>query len=78
MNGGKTGGGGGFGNRKRRHRVRCVLACLVELALQVLLGDLEIAHGHGDVFVSLQLAESRQTDSETEHLGGIAGVNGEV
>ena len=70
LNGGKTGGAGGFGNRKRRHRVRCVLACLVELALQVLLGDLEIAHGHGDVIVTEQLHESRKTDPETEHLSG--------
>ena len=42
----------------------------MELALQILLGDLEIAHGHGDVIVTQQLHESRKTDPETEHLCG--------
>jgi hypothetical protein len=44
----------------------------VELALQILLGDLEIAQGHADVFVPQELHESGKTDTETEHLGGIA------
>lgn len=51
MNGGETGGGGVFGNSKRRHRVRWVLACTLELALHIWLGDLEIIQGHADVFV---------------------------
>ena len=33
---------------------------LVEFALQVLLGDLHIAQGHGDVFVAQQLHECRK------------------
>lgn len=51
MNGGETGGASVFGNRKRRHAVRWVLACTVELALQIGLGHLEITQGHADVFV---------------------------
>jgi len=40
----------------------------MELALQILLGDLEIAHSHGDVIVTQQLHEGWKTDPETEHL----------
>ena len=72
MNGGEAGGAGVFGNRKRRHAVRWVLASTVELALQIWLGDLEITQGHADVFVPQSLHESGKTDTETEHLCGIA------
>ena len=68
LDGGKAGGAGVLGERKRGQAVGRVLACAMELALQILLGDLEIAHGHGDVIVTQQLHKSRKTDPETEHL----------
>jgi len=68
---GKAGGAGVLGKRKRGQAVGRVLACAMELALQILLGDLEVAQGHADVFVPQQLHESREADAETEHLGGI-------
>ena len=72
LDAGKTGGAGVLGKRKRGQAVGCVLACPVELALQILLRDLEVTQGHADVFVSQELHESGETDAETEHLGGIA------
>ena len=49
-----------------------LLASQVEFALQVSLGDLNITQSHADIFVPQQLHESRQTDAQAEHLGGIA------
>jgi len=66
LDGGKAGGAGVLGRRKRGQAVGRVLACAMELALQILLGDLEIAHGHGDVIVTQQLHESGKTDPEME------------
>ena len=42
----------------------------VELALQVRLGDLQIAKGHADVFVTHQLHESGQANAAAEHVRG--------
>jgi hypothetical protein len=42
----------------------------MELTLQVLLGDLQVAHGHTDIFVPQQLHESRKTDPQAEHFCG--------
>jgi hypothetical protein len=52
-------------------RLSCLLAGLVEFALQVLLGDLHIAQGHADVFVAEQLHQGREADPQPHHLGGI-------
>jgi hypothetical protein len=71
LDSGKAGGGGVRGKRERGQAVRCVLACAMELALQILLSDFEITQGHADVFVSQQLHESGEADAETEHLSGI-------
>ena len=68
LDSGKVGSAGVLGKRKRGQAVGRVLACAMELALQILLGDLEIAHGHGDVIVTQQLHEGRKTDPETEHF----------
>ena len=51
-------------------RLRRMLAGRVELALQVLLGDLHIAQRHADIFVAEQLHQSGKADTETEHLRG--------
>ena len=64
--------GASRGKRERGQAVGCVLACAMKLALQILLGDLEVAQGHADVFVPQQLHESWEADAETEHLSGIA------
>ena len=48
-----------------------ILTCQVELSLQVLLSDLDIAQGHTDVFVAEQLHERRQADAHTEHFSGV-------
>jgi hypothetical protein len=50
---GKIGGGGGVGNGEGRRAMRLsrILAGSVELALQVLLRDLDIAQGHADILV---------------------------
>ena len=47
-----------------------VVAGQMELALQVLLSDFEIAQGHADIFVTEQLHEGGQADAEPEHLRG--------
>ena len=57
--------------RGQTMRMGSILAGLVEFALQVLLGDLHIPHGHADVFVAEQLHQRREADSEPEHLGRI-------
>ncbi len=49
-----------------------IAASGVELALQVLLGDLYITQGHADVFVTEQLHQSGKTDTQADHLRGIA------
>jgi hypothetical protein len=53
--------------------IDAVLASEVKFALQVLLGDLEVPQGHGDVFVPQQLHESGQADAQTQH-GRCEGV----
>lgn len=45
--------------------MEAVLASEVKFALQVLLGNLEVPQGHGDVFVPQQLHESGQADAQT-------------
>ena len=67
---GEIGAEGGAGNREdgQGMRVGGMLAGCVELALQVLLGDLDVAHGHADIVVSQQLHESGKADTEAEHL----------
>lgn len=42
----------------------------VKLALQVLLSDFEIEQSHVDIFVSQQLHEGRQADTQAEHFCG--------
>src|SRR5260370_27699916 len=49
-------------------RLGGTVASRVELALQILLRDLHIAHGHADITVSEQLHESGKTNTEAEHL----------
>ena len=49
-----------------------VLASCVELLLQILLRDLDVAHGNADVLVSQHLHQSGETDAEADHLGGEA------
>ena len=73
MDSGEVGVSGVDGDGKGRQAVRVcdILAGQVELALQVLLGDLEIAQSHADVFVPEQLHERRQADAQTEHLSGV-------
>ena len=60
------------GKRGQRMALCRILADLVELSLQVLVSDLDIAQGHTDVFVSEQLHQSGKADAQTEHLSGIA------
>ena len=49
-------------------RMDGVMTSQMELALQVKLGDLHIAHGHADIFMSQQLHQCRKADSEAEHF----------
>ena len=58
----------GNGQNGRLMRPGRVLASLVELALQILLRDLHVAHGHADIVVSQQFHESGEADTEAEHL----------
>ena len=46
------------------------MAGAVELALQIRLGDLQIAKGHADLFVPHQFLESREAHPATEHVRG--------
>jgi hypothetical protein len=46
------------------------LTSLMQLTLQIGLGDLQIPKGHADVFVTHQLLESGQADSASEHFRG--------
>jgi len=55
-----------FGNGMER---RSALTGAVKFALQILLRDVEIPEGHADIFVSQQLHESGQTDTEAQHGG---------
>jgi len=50
-------------------RMRCILAGLVELALQVLLGDLHIQQGHADVFMAEQFLQCWEANPQPQHLG---------
>ena len=51
---GKIGTQGGVGNREDGQAMGLggIEAGCVELALQIVLGDLDVAHGHADIFVS--------------------------
>ena len=46
------------------------MASTVELALQIRLGDLQIAKGHADVFVPHQFLQRYQTNPAAEHVRG--------
>jgi len=61
-----------LGERERGHTMEmgCVLAGLMEFALQILLGDEHVAQGHADVCVPEQLHESGQANPQPEHLSG--------
>ena len=48
-----------------------VFAGEMKLALEVSLGDLHVAHGHADAFVSQQIHEGRKADVEADHFRGI-------
>ena len=61
-------GAGGDGKVGQVVRVCGILPGQVKFALRVLLGDLEIAQSHADVFVPEQLHDGRQADAQTEHL----------
>jgi hypothetical protein len=50
-------------------RMNCILTGLMEFALQVLLGDLQVSQGHPDVLVPEELHESRKANSEPKHFG---------
>ena len=67
---GEVGGGRGDGKRGYAVRLGCVVAGPVELALQIRLGDLQIAKRHSDVFVTHQLHESGQANAASEHFRG--------
>jgi len=51
-------------------RLGCVLTGLMELALQVGLGDLQIPKGHTNIFVTHQLHESGEAHPAEEHFRG--------
>ena len=61
-----------FGERERGHTMEmgCVLTGLMEFALQILLGDEQVAQGHANVCVPEQLHESGKANPEPEHLSG--------
>ena len=46
------------------------MAGTVELALQIRLGDLQIAKGHADVFVPHQFFQGGQANPAAEHVRG--------
>jgi hypothetical protein len=70
---GRIGGGNGGGKREGGQAVRlgCILANLVEFALQVLLRDLHLSQGQANVFVAEQLHERREADSQPQPVGGV-------
>jgi len=49
-------------------RLGSMLASRVELALQILLSDLHVAHGHANIVVAQQSHESGKADTKAEHL----------
>lgn len=51
---GQTSGGGGVGNGEHGHAMRLcgTAAGSVELAVQIVLRDLDVTQGHADIFVS--------------------------
>lgn len=52
-------------------RLGCILKGSVKFALRILLGGLRVVEGHAKISVAEQLHESREAQTETEHLGGI-------
>ena len=58
--------------RVGRWWLRRILTSEVELALEILLGDLHVAQGHTDVCVPQQLHESGKTNTAAEHVRGKA------
>ena len=48
--------------------LHCVLTGLVELALEVRLGDLQITKRHTDVLVTHQVHECGQANAAAEHV----------
>src|SRR5256885_16345460 len=42
----------------------------MELMLQVSLRDLDVSHGHADIFMSEQSHECRKADAEADHFRG--------
>ena len=66
----RIGAGGAVGNGQNGSLMRPsrVLASRVEFALQIVLGDLHVAHGHANIFVPQQLHQSGKADTEAEHL----------
>ena len=59
------------GKRRQAMPLWRILMSLIELAVQVLLRDLDIPQSHADVFVPQQLHEGGKADSETEHFRGM-------
>jgi hypothetical protein len=64
-------GDGKFGNAVRLKRV---MSSELELALQVVLGNLQVPHRHADVFVPEQFLDGQKADAEAQHFRG-AGVS---
>ena len=58
----------GNGECRRAMRLDGILTGGVELALQVLLGDLHVPQCHADIVVPQQPHQSRKTDTEADHL----------
>ena len=71
---GEASNGDVFGKRERGHTMElgCILTCLMEFALQILLSDEHIAQGHADVFVPEQFHEGWKANAKPEHLGGVS------
>ena len=60
---------------ERSLRVRSYMArlrsCQLKLALEILLSDLDVLHGHVRALVAQQFHDSSKADTSTQHLSAI-------
>jgi hypothetical protein len=60
---------------ERSLRVRSYMpglrSCQVKLALEILLGDLDVLHGHVGALVAQQFHDGSEADASTQHLSSI-------
>jgi hypothetical protein len=60
---------------ERSLRVRSDMARLrsrqLKLALEILLGDLDVLHGHVGALMAQEFHDSSEADASTQHLGSI-------